>query len=65
MFPILNVGIGINKMSNLKEQINIMTPEQVMNELPLADKELSWEKTKRSLLYVIALAMIVGFVVMV
>ncbi len=64
MFPILNVGIGINKMSNQSE-IDTMTPEQVMTELPLATKELSWEKTKRVLLYVIALAMIVGFVVMV
>ena len=37
MFPILNVSNnkGFNQMSSLKQEIDAMTPEQVMAELPL------------------------------
>lgn len=55
MFPILNVvtvnSIGINKMSNLKSEIDTMTPEQVMSELPLEKNSLQWENVKRILLW--------------
>jgi hypothetical protein len=48
MFPILNVSNkGFNQMSSLKEQIDAMTPEQVMAELPLARSELKWEQGKK------------------
>ena len=41
MFPILNVSNnkGFNQMSSLKQEIDAMTPEQVMAELPLARTE--------------------------
>ena len=48
MFPILNVSNnkGFNQMSSLKEQIDAMTPEQVMAELPLARTEAKWAQMK-------------------
>ena len=48
MFPILNVSNskGFNQMSNLKQEIDAMTPEQVMAELPLARTEAKWAQMK-------------------
>lgn len=48
MFPILNVSNskGFNQMSNLKQEIDAMTPEQVMAELPLARTEAKWSQMK-------------------
>ncbi len=53
MFPILNVSNskGFNQMSNLKQEIDTMTPEQVMAELPLARTELQWEQGKKVALW--------------
>jgi hypothetical protein len=55
MFPILNVSNnkGFNQMSSLKEQIDAMTPEQVMAEMPLAKTELQRTSIMRVLLYVV------------
>lgn len=58
MFPILNVSNNFlisrnNQMSNLKEQINSMTPEQVSTELALSRSELSRTHVMRVLLWVI------------
>ena len=48
MFPILNVSNnkGFNQMSSLKQEIDAMTPEQVMAELPLARTEAKWAQMK-------------------
>ncbi len=54
MFPILNVANskGFNQMSrnksneDSKQEIDAMTPEQVMAELPLARTEAKWAQMK-------------------
>ena len=48
MFPILNVinSKGFNQMSSLKQEIDTMTPEQVMAELPLAKADLKCQRIK-------------------
>lgn len=48
MFPILNVSNskGFNQMSSLKQEINAMTPEQVMAELSLAKADLKCQRIK-------------------
>ena len=55
MFPILNVSNnkGFNQMSNLKEQIDAMTPEQVMAELPLARTEAKWAQIKLAFVWIL------------
>ena len=55
MFPILNVSNnkGFNQMSSLKEQIDAMTPEQVMAELPLARTEAKWAQMKLAICWII------------
>lgn len=64
MFPILNVANskGFNQMSrnksneDLKKEIDAMTPEQVMAELPLAQSELTWERIKNGILWFVFVA---------
>ena len=55
MFPILNVANnkGFNQMSNFKEQIDAMTPEQVMAELPLARQDLKWQQIKLAICWLL------------
>ncbi len=64
MFPILNVANskGFNQMSrnksneDLKKEIDAMTPEQVMAELPLAQSELTWARIKNGILWFVFIA---------
>jgi len=55
MFPILNVSNnkGFNQMSSLKEQVDTMTPEQVMAELPLARQDLQWQRIKTAICWIL------------
>lgn len=40
-------------MSSLKEQIDAMTPEQVMAELPLARQEAKWARMKLAFVWIL------------
>ena len=55
MFPILNVSNnkGFNQMSSLKQEIDAMTPEQVMAELPLARQEAKWARMKLAFVWIL------------
>lgn len=55
MFPILNVSNnkGFNQMSNFKQEIDAMTPEQVMAELPLARQDLKWQRVKLTICWLL------------
>ena len=55
MFPILNVSNnkGFNQMSSLKQEIDAMTPEQVMAELPLARQGAKWTQMKLMFVWIL------------